>query len=451
VSAAAAAGAKARSRSAPKHHDGLLAWPSLLVFVVLTVLYIPIKRYVVAGHLPFALEPYRIVLALVLVGWLGSLLVDRRVRISATGLEAPFALLLLATVGSIVSNPARSSQLGAEVIKALTFFISFILLVYLVASLLRKDDHVDRVLRALVGGGAVLSMFAVYEHWTGSNVFGRLAGWIPMLVQPDGNWSLAHDYHGRAYASAQHPIALGAALALILPLTAYLYKTTGRRRWLGAALLLFLGVLASGSRTAIIMLVVIALTFVCLKPRQTRRLWPLLIPMVFLVHFALPSTLGSLRQSFMPSAGLIAQQSTGAGTRGSGRLADLGPSLSDSARHPMFGVGFGTRITDRGATQNAVILDDEWLSTLLEIGYIGLAAWVWVFWRFVRVMGRAARAEPTTRSWLFVGLAAGVAGFAVGMLTYDAFSFIQVTFLLYLLLGIGAAAARSRRPRRVAL
>ena len=40
-------------------------------------------------------------------------------------------------------------------------------------------------------------------------------------------------------------------------------------------------------------------------------------------------------------------------------------------------------------------------------------------------------------------LAASVIAFGVGMLTFDAFAFIQVTFLFFMLLALGAAALRT--------
>jgi len=51
-------------------------------------------------------------------------------------------------------------------------------------------------------------------------------------------------------------------------------------------------------------------------------------------------------------------------------------------------------------------------------------------------------------------MGAAILGFGIGMLTYDAFSFIQVTFLFWLLLGIAGALLRirehdlNRTPRR---
>ena len=48
----------------------------------------------------------------------------------------------------------------------------------------------------------------------------------------------------------------------------------------------------------------------------------------------------------------------------------------------------------------------------------------------------------TGDDWLFAGLAASITGFGVGMLTFDAFSFTQVTFVFWILLGLSAAMLR---------
>ena len=78
------------------------------------------------------------------------------------------------------------------------------------------------------------------------------------------------------------------------------------------------------------------------------------------------------------------------------------------------------------------------LGTALETGAVGFFALIWLFWRSVRLLGRRAREDQSERSWLCAGIAAGVFGFAMGMITYDAFAFTQVVFLLFILLAIGA-------------
>ncbi len=196
------------------------------------------------------------------------------------------------------------------------------------------------------------------------------------------------------------------------------------------------------------MLIVILVVLLWLRPKQVKRFWPVLVPAVVVIQLMLPGTIGTLRSSFFPEEGLIAQQSDNAGTRGSGRIADLGPALDEYSQTPVFGQGFGTRLTGRDR-QNAQILDNQWLKTLLETGLVGAFAWLWIYVRSVRRLARVAKEDPSEDGLLFVALAASITAFAIGMVLYDAFSFIQVTFLLFIVLALGCAAlsAREREAR----
>ena len=52
---------------------------------------------------PFEIEPYRLFVAVLLLGWLASLLVDSRTRFRKTGFEAPLLLIVGSAVGSVVA------------------------------------------------------------------------------------------------------------------------------------------------------------------------------------------------------------------------------------------------------------------------------------------------------------------------------------------------------------
>jgi hypothetical protein len=62
----------------------------------------------------------------------------------------------------------------------------------------------------------------------------------------------------------------------------------------------------------------------------------------------------------------------------------------------------------------------------------------------VRRFGREAKKDDSARGWLLISLAAGICAFGVGMFTYDAFAFIQVTFLLFIFVGLGSALLAER-------
>ena len=419
----------------------MLAWTTLVGVLTAVILFIPIRRYTMPGDLPFELEPYRVLMAFVIAGWLASLLVDPRVRLRATGWEAPLGLIVAATLASVIANPGRVASVSADVAKGLTFFFSFLLFVYLYRSVIGPGKALDRLLKVLVGGGGVLAILTIVEARTHYNVFNHLHEVVPILELVEAPSEESRGGRLRVFASAQHPIALGAALVLLVPLAIYLARRN--KVWYGVAGLLALATIATVSRTSIVMLIVVGLVYLALRPKQTKRLWPLLIPVLLMAHIALPGTLGSLKKAFFPEGGLIAEQQGAAGQRGSGRIADLGPSLEEWSRRPVVGQGYSTRVVDL-ERQNAAILDNQWLVTLLETGAVGAFGFIWLFWRAVRRMGRAAKEDESDRGWLLAGLAASILAFAVGMFTYDAFSFIQVTFLLFILLAVGSVALDAR-------
>jgi hypothetical protein len=343
--------------------------------------------------------------------------------------------------------------------KALTFFLSYVFVYYLLSSVVNDYDGVDRLVRLIVACGGVLGGFALLESRTNYNIFDHLHSFMPFLtyrVFNDTAFStseIARNGRLRVYASAQHPIALAALFVMLLPLCIYLVRRTRQKRWWIAALLVVLGMLGTESRTGIIMLLVVAITYLCLRPRETRRLWPAIIPLLALVHVLMPQTLGNLRAAFFPKGGIVAEQAhvvrPGDLQVGHGRLATIGPTMNQLSNSPIFGIGYGTRIT-AGPGTNAIVLDDAWLGTFLEIGVAGGFGWILFFGLAIRRLGHRARSDTSDEGWLRVGLTASIASFAIGMLTYDAFSFVQVTFMAFILLGLAGVILRIERERAAA-
>jgi len=430
-------------------HRTLLRWHSLLAAILLVLLFIPAKRYTLPAGLPFKLDVYRALVAAVIVCWGASLLVDPRVRLRRSAFDAPLVLLVAAVLASVSANGDRVQPLGSDVAKSLLLLLGFVAVYYFTVSVVAGRRHVELMLKLLVGGAALVAIASVVERRTAYNVFDHLGEWVPFL-----------DYHGyrfgtrggrlRVLASSSHPIALGALFAMLLPISVALGYRLGRHWWILAGAL-GVGVFATASRTPVLMLAAAGAILLWLKP-EVKRLWPLAVPAAVVVHFLLPGAIGTIRDAFLPAGGLVAEQSNVdpevdpllAG----GRLRLLGPSLDEWAQRPLFGQGEGTRITGFEApNRNAPILDNEWLGTLLELGVLGFAAWAWLLLRAVRRLGARARDAPAEEGWLFAGLAASVAAFGVGMFTYDAFSFIQVTFVFWILLGLASSLLAS--PKHV--
>lgn len=423
----------------------LLQWRSLLASMTLIILFVPIRRYSLPGSLPFNLEPYRLIVALVVGLWLASSLVDPRVRFHRIGLiDRPLAVFLGIVLASLITNTGRVEAVGSDAIKALLFLLSFVLVIYLVASLVRSQRDLDFQVDVLLYGGAVIAFACVIERWTHYNVFNHLSQFVPVLHW-NGDPTLTLDSRGyRVLGSSQHPIAMGVALVMLVPLA--LYRAIATRRslaWIAVAVMV-MGAMATFSRTAIVALAAVAVTMIILKPRRVRRMWPALIPGLLIIHIAMPGTLGTITSAFFPSSGLIAQQQNA--PVGSGRLATLGPALRhEFLPDPLVGEGYGTRVTTPDPTvpvPNGPILDDGWLGILLETGVVGAFAFAWIFVRFLRRVGSAARRDESSRGWFLAAVSASVAAYGVSMFFYDAESFIQVTFLFFILLGLGGAGYR---------
>jgi O-antigen ligase/polysaccharide polymerase Wzy-like membrane protein len=421
-----------------------VGWDRLIALILVVVLFVPIGRYRLPGSLPFNLELYRVVVALCILVWTASLLVDSRVRLKSTPFDRPLALIVACVLASEITNPTRVSAYGSHVIKSLTFFLSFVLVYYLTATTLQRRSSVEMLLKLFTVSGAAIGVLAVVELRTHYNVFDHLHALFPFLQFQGTLGYLMLGSNLRVFGPAQQPIALGAALILIFPLAVYCGRRFGRLWWV-AALLILLGALASGSRTAIVMLSAEAIIFLILKPNETKKLWPALIPALAVVHFALPGTIGGLKNAFFPKGGLIAQQSKFEADYNpllaGGRVRLLKPMLRQASAKPLFGEGYGTRISGFDQPdRNAPILDDQWLNNALDVGFIGLAAWGWLMARAVRRLVRASRTSAEVGDdWLFAALAASVTSFAVGMFVFDAFSFTQATFIFWILLGLSGA------------
>jgi O-antigen ligase len=430
-------------------HTWLLSWRTMLGAIVVTILFIPIKRYELPVSLPMQLEPYRLLVLGVGAGMLASLLIDSRLQLRRTGLDAPLAMLALAMALSVLTRAGHilGEGLGKYSFRSISFFATYLIVFYLVTLAVRRRSDVEALLRLLVMGAAIVAVSAVVEEWGRYNIFDHLQQYIPVLRFQGVPYTV--DRGGvRAYASAQHPIAMGAAFALIFPLAVYLGHSTRQRRWWLCCGLLILGCLATKSRTAIIMLTVILVVFLILQGAETRRMVPkLILPLLVIAHVAMPGTLGTFKGAFFPSGGVVSSETNADvswhSNYGRGRIGEWDPALKEWQLTPLFGQGAGTRVSDlEDPKMNAPILDDQWLWSLLELGVFGVVALLWFFISAVRRFGRLARRDKTENSWLMTAFAAAIASYGVGMLTFDAFNFVQVTMLLFLITALGVATLR---------
>jgi hypothetical protein len=420
-------------------HRWLLSWQVLLSVVIGTVLFVPIGRYTLAVDLPSGLDLYRIVVGLVLLGWAAALLVDPTVRLRRTPLDGPIAVLVAASLGSVAVNYTRVLPLASAVLKSVTLFLSLVLLYYFVTGVVTSAGRIVAVVRFIVSGVAVVAFFALVEQKTGLNVFDHLASVLPVLRFEGAFAPAIRNGVARAFGSADHPIALGCLFAMTVPFGFALARSRSAAWWAPTAVIL-LGILSTGSRTPVLAIVVGVLVLLWLRPRDIVPVLPLVAALFITIGIVSPKTITSMADTFFPSSGLLAQQQARASdpTLNSGR-ANLVPRIEEGMRRPILGQGVGTRQTGSdNPLRNAPILDNQWLGTFLDVGLLGIGAWCWLLVRIIRRLGRIAQSEEG-EGLLAAGFAASITGFAVGMLTYDTFAFVQETVFFWVLLALAAA------------
>lgn len=456
----------------------LARWTLLFCGAIVVDLVIPEDgRYTLGGGAGFQLEPYRVAIGILIVGWLVALLVDPRVRWRSTRFEKPLFLIVFAIIGSELLNTDRIVGVGSFVIKTLSLFLCFVLLLYMVVSLVRKRETVHLVLKVLVTAGCVEAIGGFIQRGNGFNIFDHLHRFIPIFSFNSGAALASLNRNGglRAEASAGHPIEFSTVTTMLVPIAIYLAIAHRQRRWWAAVAVLEVGSLSSGSKTGFLELVGVVLIFIWLRPRQTVKCWPALIPIVIVMSVLVPHSLSGIWQGFFPKGGFIKDQSQvfhgRTGAQDVSRLSRIGPQIHGVflKHNPLFGEGYGTRITGRTSLTGAVaeipaqnvgqVLDDQWFGTLLDTGILGVLGWLLMFFAVVRRLGRRARLERDhPEGWLPVALAASIFSFAIGMFTYDAFTFIQAVVILYVMIGLASVvlwlppigtprALRRRQPR----
>jgi hypothetical protein len=425
----------------------MLGWRGMLVALCLVIMLVPARRYALPFDLPYKLEPYRVVVIFILLGVFVSVLVDPDFRLRRLGFGGVIAALLGTSLLSVAGNVSQIASEGLDdkvvggVFQLLTLIAVFVVARLLIRS--RRDLHL--VLGVLVMCGAFVALASVVEQHTQVNIFRSFDSFSPFREVAEEEAGTLRGESFRAFGSAQHPIALGVEMALLIPIGIYLSrrsewprKSGGRRAvWLGATVLILMGMVASVSRTTVVMLACILVVALLLRRRVVAAALPLAVPLVVLLVVVIPSAIGDLVDSLTPEGGLAAEQRSGQGGRHSGRLADLGPSLEAIGDKPLFGEGFGTRITEDVKSED-LILDNAYLTRAVDTGVPGLLGLVALLVAPIRRMWRLARdpagiAPPATTD-LAAALTCSFVAYAVSLFFYDGLAFFQplLTFMIFL-------------------
>jgi hypothetical protein len=298
-----------------------------------------------------------------------------------------------------------------------------------------------------------VAVAALYEGHTNFNVFNHLNEWVPGFVRNEREVLALRGGRLRVHASAQHPIAFGAAMMMLLPLAMFLVSraTTRLKRgvWIASILVIVGGAAATISRTTVAMGVAMIVAAFLVRRQALVRLVPLFLVAPIFVHAVAPGAIGGLVKSFGEQEGtsFVGSFYSRSGESGSGRLADLDPAIDLWSRSPIIGLGIeNPNIASSGAELAAplpgqaavpLIFDNQYLHTLVTLGLVGLVGLVWLVWgsaaRFVRTAKRIAGPHGD----FVAACAGGCAGYGAGMFFFDSLAYVQVTLLLFITIALG--------------
>jgi len=439
---------------------GVVTWPNAFLVFIAALWFVPIKLYRFPVDLPFNLELYRVMILVLVLAFVVNSLVSKR-QVESLGAGRPLFVLTAAALTAQVINADEINVPGTQgqALKSLSMFLSLIVVFLLVASTIKTFREIELLVVGLVLGGTIVAVGALYQSRTTYNVFDHLSEWVPFFERNERDVVGLRAGNLRVYASAQHPIALGAALTMLIPLAGFLALRARALRmkafWVACAFLLVAGAAATISRTAVVMGIAMGIVAYLVRPQAVMRALPLILVLPVFVYSAAPGALGSLKAAFGAQEGtsFVGSFSTRGGESGSGRLADVGPGLGLWARSPIVGLGLDNpNIAVSGADAGAVgpgapssvpiIFDNQYMSTLVTLGVVGLVGLSWLVWQTVVRLVRAARRYPGVYGDFIAACAASCVGYGVSMFLFDALAYIQLTLVLFMTAAFGLRTVR---------
>lgn len=325
----------------------------------------------------------------------------------------------------------RIEQNGAD--RSIISVVGWLSVLIIAADGIDRVDRLKVLLSRITAGAAGLAMVGVFQFFTGVDVAKYIV--IPGLtVNQTPTDLLVRGGFNRPSATTAQPLEFAALMVIVLPLAIHQARFAPPelriRRWL-RVVLVGAAIPMTVSRTALVGLAVTAVVLIPTWSRtDRRRAYAALLVSVAVILIAIPRLPITL-------ISLFGQIATGSASTDS-RTTAIAEALPYISQHIWLGRGFGTF-----PPQIYFFTDDEYLSTLIATGVIGLCGLVGLFltgWFVARSLRR--RSEDVEVRDLAQCLAAAVAVAAACFGTFDVLSFAIASGLTFLIIGCVGAASR---------
>ena len=303
-------------------------------------------------------------------------------------------------------------------------------------------ERIDKVLQWFCWGCSFMAFVALFQFMFRIDLTTYLK--LPPLLafhhEVVGFRDRGGDGLVRVAGTAGHYIEFSVLMVIGLVVAIHFarFSTTRRDRQIYGALAMFqAGVIPiSLSRTGVLALAAAILLFILVWPLRTT--FNVLVVGCFLtalIQVARPGLLAALKSLLLAGENDPSVQ---------GRLEDYEYVKPFIAERPWLGRGVGTFLPELYQ-----LLDNQWLTTLVQGGIIGVAGLTVFFLSGVVVAGRVRRFARTDRDRdLAAVLAVGIGVAGVSSFTFDSMYFTTFFITVHLLLGLTGALWRLTRAER---
>jgi hypothetical protein len=341
-------------------------------------------------------------------------------------------------------------------IKQLPLLVSYVT-VFLIVSTVIRPAEVRPLMKYSLVLATIASIGIIYESRTHSNIFYSITGKVlPGAFEIQSANDGVLDSIGRAEIKGATEVGVEAAsvLSMAMPIAlVFLMQAKERREkilYALAALIIVAGTFATGRKSALVAPVSVGFALAYFRRRELLKLAPLGLVLIVVVSALLPGVLHGLLGQFTRSDAATVPTT-------SDRTSDYDALRPDVWSHLAFGRGWGTYNHD-----SYRILDSEVLLTTVEIGVLGLLAYIAVGMSTVLVARRHINLRDDRWAPLaLMGACAAVCFITVSFLfdvlafPHGSYTFLYMAALVVVVVTRGlepdeapVVAARARAPVR---
>jgi O-antigen ligase len=428
------------SRIPEPHQDFLIPrrWADGATLVSLfLVLQLIVPARLVISRLPLSLSPASVLALFVALCWLCTQFTNTlgvaKGRNSVRTMVFLYFCSVLATYGVATYGYLPPDELNFAD-HALVLAVAKVGLVLAVCDGVRDRDRLYFVIKILAAMGAIVAAIGILQFLFGLDLTQYMT--LPGLrATADEGFIFERSALRRVAATTAHPIEFGVICAMLLPLAIHLAnrasgQTQPSRRWWLCAGLIAAGLMFSISRSAIFGAVGAGLVlFLGWSARRRTQALITVLAFLTLIKVLAPGLLGAFY-------GLFANIGKDDSIRY--RTHDYATASAEIAKHLWLGRGLGTWYAPKHQ-----VFDNQYLLSLVEIGILGLAAFIAIFLAgiYAALRVRFTSSDPGDRD-LALTMVAMLVVPLIGCATFDLAAFSTANALAFVVAGTAGCLLR---------